>query len=269
MILGGEVFPFSEASQPVVIEIKGGRYVFTPQNIMQGVTANRFADLVRACVPALKNLLSETTGAPELPLFGDTNKDEAAEFFTNGVLDKLNARSKKAALDAYDLFRFLEKKDGSPSMAPVFNALLGPYDKAAESIILKLLQPMVPVSRQDQDHFFAPYMGNIDRRTIKHYEDTAKKLKRALIHGNVHSAIGLLRSCFDYALNDDNGLDGVFAAIKKAFTLPGGQKILVRISDVNEFRNTYIAHHEKELTDRKLAEEQLKAWVETLTYLAI
>lgn len=244
-------------------------YVFTPQDIMQGVSSNRFADLARACIPALKNVLSETTAQPELPLFGDSNKENAAKFFAEGALDKLGTRPRKAAVDAYDLFRFLEKKEGSPSMAPVFNALLGPYDEAAKAIILKLLQPKVPVNRQDQESFFAPYMNDVDRRTIKHYEDMTKKLKRALIHGSVHSAIGLLRSCYDYALNDDNELDGIFGAIKKEFTMPGAQKILERITEVNNFRNIYIAHHEKELTDRELAEAQLKHWVETLTFLRL
>jgi type III restriction enzyme len=154
-------------------------------------------------------------------------------------------------------------------MAPVFNALLGSYDDAAKSIILKLLQPKVPVNRQDQELFFSPHMGNVDRRTIKHYEDMSRKLKRALIHGSVHSAIGLLRSCYDYALNDQNGLDGIFKAVNEAFTMPGAQKILDRVSSVNEFRNNYIAHHEKELTDKTLAEEQLKHWVETLTFLRV
>lgn len=244
-------------------------YMFTPQDIMQGVTGNRFADLARACVPALKNLLSETTAAPELPLFGDANKDSAAKFYTEGALDKLGARSRKAALDAYDLFKFLEKKDGAPNMAPVFNALLGPYDEAAKNIILKLLQPKVPVTRQDQEYFFSPYMEKVDKRMIEHYRKFAASLKRALIHGSVHSAIGLLCSCYRHALSDDSNLDGVFAAIKQAFTMPGAKNVFDRISNVNDFRNTYIAHHEKELTDRKLAEDNLKLWVETLTLLRI
>lgn len=244
-------------------------YVFTPENIMQSATSNKFAELARACVPALKNLLSETTAQPELPLFGDTNKDEAAKFYPDGVLDKLGVRGKKAALDAYDLFLFLEKKEGTPSMAPVFNTLLGPYDEAAKAIILKLLQPQVPVNRQEQDNFFSPHMGGVDHCTIKHYEDMARKLKRALIHGSVHSAIGLLRSCYDHALNDQSKLDGIFEAVKKSFTMPGAKKILERVSAVNEFRNTYVAHHEKELTDRKVAEENLRIWVETLTLLRV
>jgi len=33
---------------------------------------------------------------------------------------------------------------------------------------------------------------------------------------------------------------------------------------VNDFRNTYVAHHEKDLTDVKLAESELRNWVEAL-----
>lgn len=244
-------------------------YMFAPQDIMEGVSSNRFDDLARACIPALKNVLSETTAQPELPLFGDSSKEHAVKFFAEGALDRLGTRTRKAAFDAYDLFRFLEKKEGSPSMAPAFNALLGPYDEVAKAIILKLLRPKVPVNRQDQEYFFAPYMRKVDRRTIKHYEDMTKKLKRALIHGNVYSAIGLLRSCYDYALNDDSELDGIFSAIKEVFTMPSAKKILQHITRVNNFRNTYIAHQEKELTDKKLAEKELKHWVETLTLLRI
>src|SRR5690606_29078321 len=52
-------------------------YVFVPQAIMEGLTSSRLVELVRACAPALQNLLSETTGAPELPLFGEQALEKA------------------------------------------------------------------------------------------------------------------------------------------------------------------------------------------------
>jgi type III restriction enzyme len=63
---------------------------------------------------------------------------------------------------------------------------------------------------------------------IEHYKKMAASLKRALIHGSVHSAIGLLRSCYDYALNDNSGLDGIFAAVKQSFSMPGAKNVLGR-----------------------------------------
>ena len=44
----------------------------------------------------------------------------------------------------------------------------------------------------------------------------------------------------------------------------GGRKLLETITRINDFRNTYVAHQEKELTDRKLAEQELKIWIEAL-----
>lgn len=245
------------------------QYVFTPQDLMEKLTGNRFADLARACVPALQNLLSETTKAPELPLFGMRPEGDAETFYDKSKFEQLSARAKKAATDALELYRFFERKEGSPNLAPVFNTLLGPYDAASKTVILKLLQGRVPASRAEQQSWFDPYMDKVDRRSLKHYQNMASGLRRALVYGNVHSAIGLLRSCFDFAVNDQSGLDGVFDAVRDAFKIPGAGKLLERISAVNEFRNTYIAHHEKDLTDKALAEEHLKGWVETLALLRV
>jgi type III restriction enzyme len=52
-------------------------YVFIPQNVMEGLTSNRFVDLVRACAPALQNLVSETGKEPELPLFSGKAEGDA------------------------------------------------------------------------------------------------------------------------------------------------------------------------------------------------
>lgn len=245
------------------------QYVFTPQNVMEGLTGNRFDDLARACIPALQNLLSETTQAPELPLFTARPEGDAESFYSKETFEKLPARGRKAAQDALELYRFFERKEASPNFAPVFSALLGPLDEASKAIILKLLRDKVPANRHEQDNWFAPYLEGVDRRARGHYEKMAGNLKRGLVYGNPHSVIGLLRSCFDYALSDKNKLDGVFEAVRDTFRLPGSRKLLERITAVNDFRNTYVAHPEKELTDRALAERSLKHWVETLALLRV
>ncbi len=245
------------------------QYVFTPQNVMEGITGNQFADLARACVPALQNLLSETTKQPELPLFGQRPENEAEEFYSKEVFERIPIRVKKLATQALDLYRFLEKKRDSPSLAPLFNPLLGAFDEASKSVILRQLQGHVPANRADQRDWFNPHLGSGDRSKVKHYQNMTTSLRRALIYGNVYSAIGLLRSCFDFAVNDTSELGGVFDAVRTGFKIPGAPKLLERISKVNEFRNTYIAHHEEELTDTALAEANLKYWVETLGLLRV
>ena len=48
------------------------------------------------------------------------------------------------------------------------------------------------------------------------------------------------------------------------FKVRGARDLLAQVESVNDFRNTYVAHHEKDLTDRQLAEDSLKLWVECL-----
>ena len=62
---------------------------------------------------------------------------------------------------------------------------------------------------------------------------------------------------------------GVFKAIRESFCLPASRKLLDRLTAVNDFRNTYVAHHEKELNDKTLTERSLKHWVETLVLLRV
>jgi type III restriction enzyme len=249
---------------------KSGRrweYVFVPQAIMEGLTSNRLSDLVRACAPALQNLLSETTGAPELPLFGEQAKEKAQEFYSEATLAKLTPRERKAAEDAAELYRYFEKKADGTNFAPAFNALLGPFDEAAKALIIKLLQGHVPATRPDQENWFDPYLGGVEQKNRDRYAKIAKNLKRGLVYGNPHSVIGLLCSCLDYALNDHSKIDGLFKAVREAFRFGGARNLLVQVTAVNEFRNTYVAHHQKDLTDKAMAERHLKQWVETVTLL--
>lgn len=242
-------------------------YVFVPQAIMEGLTSSRLADLVRSCAPALKNLLSETTRAPELPLFGEQAREKAQAFYSEETLGKLTPRERKAAEDAAELYRYFENKGVGTNFAPAFNALLGPFDEAAKAVTLKLLQGKMPAGRADQENWFDPYMGKLDPHLRDRYQKMAKNLKRGLVFGNPHSVIGLLCACLDFALNDKTGLDGVFKAIRENFRLSGSRKLLERLTAVNDFRNTYVAHHEKDLSDKALAERNLKHWVETLALL--
>jgi len=80
--------------------------------------------------------------------------------------------------------------------------------------------------------------------------------------------LDLLRQCLDYALNDNTKLPGVFDSLKAKFKVQGGRDLLSQVTKMNDFRNNYVAHQEKELKDSQLAEEQLKAWTEGLHRLS-
>jgi type III restriction enzyme len=242
-------------------------YLYVPQGAFEKLTGETVAVLARTCAPALQNLLAEEDDKTRFPLLAlITPKDEAPDitaFVDAATLQKLPPRYAKAVEQAVMLFRFFENKEGM-NYAPVFNALLGSIDEACKGVIVRRLKPSVPVAVNDQKTWFAPYLGNVDHRMEKHYSTTAQNLKRTLIFNNGISPLGLLRTCLDFALNDNAKLGGVFDAVRNAFKQKGGRDFLALVESINDFRNTRVAHQEQDFNDSKEAKRQLLAWINAL-----
>jgi hypothetical protein len=71
----------------------------------------------------------------------------------------------------------------------------------------------------------------------------------------------------EYALNDNNKIEGVFQGVKTKFKVAGGRDLLSTVKRICEFRNTCVAHQEKEITDSKEAQQHLVRWIEGLKSL--
>jgi len=151
--------------------------------------------------------------------------------------------------------------------APVFNALLGCMDEAAKALLLRKLQPELPGTADKQKAWFAPYMSKLDARSTAHYMQMAQNLKKTLVFKNGLFPLGLLRMCMDYALNDKTNVDCVFEAVRNCFRVAGGRKQPGLVTQIDNFRNTYVAHQERELTDKRLSERELRCWIEGLGIL--
>jgi len=242
-------------------------YLYIPQGVFERMAGDTIAELARACAPALQNLL-QSEEFQDLPLFVNLGQvDEAASpvdsLIDSAILNTLPSRYRRAADQAVMLYRFFENKEGM-NYAPVFTALLGSIDEVAKGFLVRRLQPEMPVTVEDQKAWFAPYLGGVDRKSEDYYRKLAQNLKRTLVFNNGLSLIGLLRSCLDYALNDTTKIGGVFEALQTQLRFQGGRKILEIVTRINDFRNTYVAHQEQELTDKNLAEQELKIWIEAL-----
>lgn len=246
-------------------------YLYIPQGVFERMAGDTVAELDRACAPALQNLL-QAEEFQDLPLFVNLGQaDEAAtavdSLIDSAILNALPSRYRRAADQAVMLYRFFENKEGM-NYAPVFTALLGSIDEVAKGFIVRRLQPELPITIEAQKAWFDPDLYGLDRKSEQNYRKLAQNLKRTLVFNNGLSLIGLLRSCLDYALNDTPKIEGVFAALRAQFRVQGGRKLLETITRINDFRNTYIAHQEQELTDRDLAEQELKVWIEALQVIA-
>lgn len=242
-------------------------YLYIPQGVFERMAGDTVAELARACAPSLQNLL-QAEEFQDLPLFVNFGQidDEATavdSLIDPVLLNALPSRYRRAADQSVMLYRFFENKEGM-NYAPVFTALLGSIDEVAKGFLVRRLQPEMPITVDDQKAWFTPYLGNVDRKTEDYYRKLAQNLKRTLIFNNGLSLIGLLRSCLDYALNDTTKIGGIFEALHTQLRFQGGRKFLDTITRINDFRNTYIAHQEQELTDKNLAEKELKIWIEAL-----
>ena len=243
-------------------------YLYIPEGIFERHRGSSVEELSRACAPALQGVLSAEETETDLPLFawGDKEAEEATattEIIDADLLNDLPTRYQDAVSQAVMLLKFFENKEGM-NYAPVFTALLGSVDEAARGLVTRTLIESLPAAVPDQKAWFQPYLQDVDRRTHRHYQGMGQNLKRTLVFKNGLSPLGLLRSCLDYALNDKTKLSGVFEAVTGGFKVSGARDLLARVEAVNDFRNTYVAHHEKDLTDRQLAKNSLKQWVQCL-----
>ncbi|MFH0983397.1 MAG: DEAD/DEAH box helicase family protein [Planctomycetota bacterium] len=241
-------------------------YIYVPQGLLERLSGNTVAALARACAPPLQNLLSEEKEKQAAPLFAAVIEAEAVEkpkppdFIDAALLDALPSRYRKAVDQAVLLLQFIENHP-EMNFAPVFNCLLGCIDEAARGLLLRRLKDVVPTSPADQRTWFEPYLGNADRRQQGFYQHTAQNLRKMLLYGNGTSPLGLLRSCMDYALNDNTKIGGVFDAVRTAFKTKGGRDLLAMVQNMNDFRNTVVAHQNEELGDADCAKRELVSWI--------
>lgn len=233
------------------------------------------AALARTCQPALTALIESDDTSLQMPLFAAAAQAESEELEKapemKGIVDEatlqaLPPRYRKAVEQATMLFRFFQNKEGM-NCSPVFNALLGSLDEAARGLVVRRLQPSMPAKMPDQKTWFDPYLRDTDRRMQPHYTKMAQNMKRTLVFNNGIMPLGLLRDCMEYALNDNSKIDGVFEAVKAKFKVAGGREMLATVTCIYDFRNTRVAHQEKEIVDPKEAQLHLVGWIKGLKAL--
>ncbi|MFC1762696.1 DEAD/DEAH box helicase family protein [Planctomycetota bacterium] len=249
-------------------------YVYVSQEVFEGLSDDSIEALARTCAPTLQRLLTSEEEKVQMPLFAAIIEREEAEEETldiEGIVDKvilesLPDRYRKRSEQAISVFRFLENKTNI-NYGQVFQPLLGSIDEACRGLLLKRLLPVMPDMREEQRIWFEPYVDNLGSDKSGYYIATAKKLKKTLVYRNGFSPLGLLRICLDYAMNDSTKITGVFEALKEKFKVKGANDLLCVVANINDFRNTYVAHQDKELKDVNIARGQLGKWIAGLYYI--
>jgi len=242
-------------------------YLYIPQAEFERAATDQMGQLARACDPALQELLADFDKAQtELAFYTTeaTDTEQAvAQFLPVKVFKKLPERYQKAIEQAVQLYGFFEKKKGQ-NFAPAFQPLLGSIDEAAKGLMIQRLGDDVPSRPVDQDTFFSPYLGNMPVKKKGRLGKAGANLKKTLIYRNGYSPIGLLAFCLDFGLNGEDGLRGILDSVRSHFGKDRDANLYEMVNRVNDFRNTYVAHTEKELTDSAKAKAELESWIQAI-----
>jgi type III restriction enzyme len=240
-------------------------YLYAPQKVFEDLRDNRLQTLIRACEPYLKQLLKEIEEAQLSLPFGETISEEIPDIETIIPLNEfsvLPSRYKKAVQQAISLYQFLGNKEDA-SLAPVFTPLLGPLDEAARGLILRRLQDQVPSDRRLQKEFFRPELNDLPTGEANYHMKQASNLERTLIDQSGLMPIGLLKWCLGYA-NTRRRIGGVFDVVRKSFKEISNPDLFSVVDSIYQFRNEYIAHQDRELSDSTVARDALKLWTRGL-----
>lgn len=246
-------------------------YLYIPQGVFEAISANRFDELVRASAPALRNLLDEEALIDDLPLLAAMNRSEEQAKREIGIvspetLQALPSRYRKAAEEAIELFNFAVNKEDF-NLASAFTPLLASMDDACKGLIVRQLEAEQPANLAVAEEWFFPYMA-VPKKEQDYYKRIAANLRKTIVYGKPVSPIGLLRSCLDYAADDNLVLGGVFGAVRSSFRLNGIKKLLDEVTLINDFRNNWIAHQSEKLSDKELAQKELARWIEGLALIS-
>lgn len=241
-------------------------YLYVPQDVFKELSDNKLKTLLRMCKPSLKRLITEVVD-PQLSLpFGEPEPKEdtgISAFLSDVKFKQLPSRYQKAIAQAVTLFHFLKNKE-DVSFAPVFTSLLGPMDEAARGMIQRELKDEVPAGRVEQYEFFRPNLTDLPTGEANFHVRQATNLERTLVDQNGLMPIGLLRWCLNYASTTRRKIGGVFEAVCKCFADVSQTDLLSAIDSIYTFRNEYIAHQDRELSELELAGRSLKEWANGL-----
>ena len=242
-------------------------YLFVPQDVFErAADAATIDDFAKACAPGLAELLTETTDAQARLPFADPDADRSARNLAAVLPDgaTLPPRAKKAVGEAVDTLHYSVGRGFD--LAKAFQVLLSVTDDTAAALLVARLRPRLPPSER-QAAFFEPDLSTVGRggRGLAPKGFALKKL----LTGNAKvTPIGTLSFCLEHAAGDGReAAGGVFAAVREAFADLAGTPLARRVGAVGEFRNTYVAHQERGLTDPRAAEMQLREWSAVLVDL--
>lgn len=248
-------------------------YVFVSQHLFESNNEFSMEALARACVPRLKSLLdSLKEQQPELAFDqtpAEVRHERAEKFLGDLDISSLRPRTRTAVEEAISILDY-SKRMGHSRLSPAFQCLLEPWESLCGAILQSELTSYLPISKDEQNYYFKPYVDNLSKPLASELMKHTINLKKNLIFGAHNNRIGNLLFCLSFGTSDRFlGLQvgGVWEDVPEAFSDSQYSSMLPVLTEMNDFRNQYIAHGEQVLTDLALAESAMRTWITGLKLL--
>jgi len=240
------------------------QYLYVPYQLFQDSAAASVEELMRACVPSLRGLVDEAkTGQMALPLEEATAEAQAEELFAR-IMRQAGVTSVPKPVE--DMMRqAIQVLDHAvrakmPDLAHAFQPLLRPLDDYALHILVKQLKPGV-TAHISEHNYFEPYMTGMSQRDRNMLEKNARYLQQNLVYGRSIQKLGTLLFCLDYAQRGGCGAPGIWRDVQKQFAGRSMGALYTDLRQVNDFRNTRVAHVEAKLDNAEEAWKAIIVWL--------
>lgn len=240
------------------------QYLYVPYQLFQDSAAASIEELMRACIPSLKGLIDEAkTGQMALPLQEATAEAQADQLFARIMRQAGIATVPKSVEDV--MRQSIQVLDHAvrakmPDLAHAFQPLLRPLDDYALQIMVKQLQPSVSTHLREND-YFEPCITGVSSSERNRLEKNARYLRDNLVYGRSIQKLGTLLFCLDYAQKGGPSAPGIWRDVQKQFSGRGMAAVYSELRQVNDFRNTRVAHIEKKLDDAEEAWKAMIVWL--------
>lgn len=249
-------------------------YLYVPYHLFQQSAPTTLRELACACEPSLKALLKEVeTGQQELPLAEATAQKEAEDLFASvlakaGIAEVNNLPSPAVeAMRQAVLLLDHAVRAGMPSYAHAFQPLLHPLDEYALRILERWLKPHMPKDPAHSERYFVPSLDSLTQKQKGLLEKNGRYLHNNLVLGRSIMRLGTLLFCLSYAQDSGWGADGVWQDVRDVFKDPLFKPLYSELEQVNQFRNTRVAHVEAPLKDQSEAWAAMTMWLRCLNQM--
>jgi len=243
-------------------------YLYIPYHLFQQSTANSLEELARACEPSLQNLIRE--GVSEqiyIDFDAVTETDLADPLFErimkissiNQVPDDIHDSVRQALL----ILDHAEKTNLS-DYAHSFQPLLYCLDDYAMRLLVSGLQSRIPTDISWRDAYFMPDLSKVYDRKKNVLEKFGRYLRDNLVFARPIMKLGTLLFCLEYAQKGGLGANGVWKDVESVYSGAKMGELYALLTEVNEFRNTRVAHVEVKLSNVDEAWTNMGKWVKCL-----